>query len=846
MIELNNTTVSIQDANGILSAQSVAPFELSIANKYTLIIAYEFNQALDGNSFWFVPGLFLPSDSVFAYKPTKPTAFYSFQVKNTDAGVYLNASYSGPSTENNIGLQWQISADRQILTVKLSFYAISDIKDWLRNTGYSNNLKLLNSSIDNPIQIQNNSDSVYSNIKHIGAYLYTEFVEDENIHNYESDGVTLTITRNDGRSFRLEGLSNGLTNVNVYIRKGPFFLDIAIGSTITAISHSQVSFTGGTIIPAISNDCAYFNITDGIDIYSVGNMSYQGNVNAKYAFNTFAQVNGLFYDEGFANSPAYHIERASMTVYDLSAEINTLFTTSVSASTAPTHAQFLLIRVDDLSSASDIVNDYELREYAGTTPTLNGSVYESSFSIPYTSVEIGARYRVITLFFDTTGNQSSSHISSEITVKSIPETLAIPDIVGKITNYIAENITDFAQEASVYERLELTIVLDKASYNASNVQGGGFDQNINSITVSFDNETVTAQKVAGNWVTISPLNVNDLASSVEASLSIRVKRAWEGNTIEFIWTIGFATEPSTLKYKQKVAVRAMENNTTPDTLTSIVLKDPDTGAQINDFYLYSKAYVKVEVQAVSNYADVAAILDSGGIFEENLASKALQSLDSANIEGLTQLSPTGSFLAKFSQLASNGAVAMLAFRGYELVLTTDASDIELFFGGSAGLEVTMSVSGLPDVTATTYTWWNYSFGNSEMRTLRFSINDVSLLTDLRISRQNGLGNAFIGEIDLSKLTSLTSLEAQNNQFNSVVFATFVQQPAILVELFNNALDVNEALQNLAEANEGASNANRILSLYGNTTPDQETIPLVQALQGLGFNIELAYFYINIS
>ncbi len=845
MITLNNTTVSLEDPRGLLPTQTVEPFSLSIGDRKRLVIEYEFDRVLDGCNFWFVPGLFIGSTSaVYASTPSKPTAYFYVQITASTAdSTEIPAVYAGLETQLNKECVFELSADRMTLSIKLTFDATADTKDWLRNIPLDNGARWLRNAFDNASELSNTGSSVYGGGKYVGTYLYVEYPEPETaLFEYESDGTTAYIRRNDGGSFLADGIT-GVGTYTAFVRAGSY-ITVATGSSAT-VGHDEISFTGGTILASTGGPlpCFYYNVTVGTNIYQSSNYRPVPTATLKAAYHTYRQADGLFYNASFGSNPALALERSASFVEDLSTELGTTATFSIVASSVPTNCIFWLIRVNDIGNDADFIADYEAVEIAGSVPALVSGRYESSAVIANTSVVKAGVYRILAIFYD--GSTASSHISGELLVRQIPETLAVPDIASTITNYSLELETDAVEEAAVYERIQLEIAIDKASYDANNVQGGDFDSNINYIKLSYDG--VSSQVNSSNGF-VGSIGILDSATDLVAFATVRMKDSWEGLTIVFTWEIGFTTEPTQIRFRQQVAVGLFENNKpSPDTFDTIVLKDPDDDTAIANFYAYGKQYVKVEAETLtpSSYSQVAGFLDDGVFAEEDAGAGLLPALDSPYIEGLLPvIAGVGVFLVPFTQLTSGGQVAFLAFVEYQLELTTTGSDIQLWFGGALGMEVFMSF-GATEVAVTENAWWYYDFGVAATRTLKFRIIGPALLDTLKISRSDQSGNSIEGVLDLSKLIGLQTLEAQNNDISSVVFGTFVQQSGILAELHNNAIDSNEALQQLIDDNEGAVASNRIVSLYGNTPADEDSVALVQELEAIGFDIELAYFHIEV-
>lgn len=169
---------------------------------------------------------------------------------------------------------------------------------------------------------------------------------------------------------------------------------------------------------------------------------------------------------------------------------------------------------------------------------------------------------------------------------------------------------------------------------------------------------------------------------------------------------------------------------------------------------------------------------------------------------------------------------------------TTAQTIEFFIGGS-GLTVTMVLPDNTQVVIPPNTWFLYDFGSTATRRVGFLSNDPLLWESVLISRQDQSGNSIIGNLDFTDLQNVTTVEAQNNQVDSLVLGDFIQNAGLQAEFHSNALDSSTIIQQLIADNNGVNQAGRIFTLFDNSNVTLDDVPGIQLIEALGLNVIIA-------
>jgi len=169
---------------------------------------------------------------------------------------------------------------------------------------------------------------------------------------------------------------------------------------------------------------------------------------------------------------------------------------------------------------------------------------------------------------------------------------------------------------------------------------------------------------------------------------------------------------------------------------------------------------------------------------------------------------------------------------------TTAQTIEFFIGGT-DLTVTMVLPDNTQVVVTPNTWFLYDFGSVATRRVGFLSNDPLLWESVLISRQDQSGNSIIGNLDFTDLHNVTTVEAQNNQVDSLVLGDFIQNAGLQAEFHSNNLDSSAVIQQLIADNNGVNQAGRIFTLFDNSNITLDDVPSIQLIEVLGLNVIIA-------
>ncbi len=585
----------------------------SIGEKKKLTLTYTIHPFMGKDVLTFNPYLF---NSVEKNTPQWiPDTIWRLDFdRSTPLNTFIDGNYIGLENLKNDYLRYKISTDRKTLTIEYNFFVTADLDVKLSQFPLLNVNRYLKRNFADTELLKKPSENFDYVITHIGAHLTLAGI----LSDFEIliGASSVQVKRNDGGSWVDDGYV--ISNSGEWIVYDGSEL-ITKDADLSAVTATILTFSNATIL---TEQISSYSKAPKIVIYGDSYRIIQSNIGFDYATQLENIPTELYFyrnKEGFV--PDFTLIRNSEEVTDFSATQETLVRCRMLiegelTSVQPSEMRLTLIRVNNTTDQKPFFEDYDGVSFDGSTVQFDGNKQKSDVTIPASKFDEDGIYRVLAVWYDNNNNEEVySFISDEYTVSSIPDTLAIPELTGKITNHTNVFTDKHVEHACPYDRYKLTLDIDKSSYEALlTTQGGDYDSNILSVVMNYDGKRIQANWVNGEWISNneSVLEVTDSGTKTTADFFIRMLPGYKGLEKTHKWEVNFKTEPSTITFKQLIRVDDFDTTV----LTLLELKDP-SGGYIIDYSKFQNKYIEAYSEAdfgqlATDGLELIAVIDNEG------------------------------------------------------------------------------------------------------------------------------------------------------------------------------------------------------------------------------------------
>lgn len=535
---------SLQDANGYaIAAQASEPLSITLGDAKVLLLELDRFSGLGffgslplvSETLYFNPALLIADGVPFSPVGGVPAFGYKFSMPQTGGDVPLfaetNMEFFGASQPQK-NIQATIERDSfSSVKIRLYFNVLSDLDGFIDGAAIDNALRLFQDEVST---------------KNIGAYLLSDAVESDGIGVY-STGDKLIIT--DGRSWNPGTTSITITGSSPI--NGTYTVDSV---STTSITNDTANINVGTPIPFTGT---FSGLTATPDIGVP--LAFKSTVTAsKTPVTLYLQANLLTEGDtgNTMTSPTLSLKRGVFSVSDLSSVESTTGTFGISSAGVVSKARLWVQNLNAVQNEVPFKSDaaYVVDLSGGITSPAAGQ-YETVYIFP--ALASGGLYRVLIVWYDEGGDIINSFGYQLETTDEQTET-AYPDIQSKIEDYIHE-FGDYVK-APVYDRLRLSVFLDKSTYNLRSLTGN-FDDNFKRFELRVLQDGSQVQIFNSETLPAS-FTVSDSPTNYNAAYSLRIEKAWDGSQITFQWYFHFdnGIQADRIGFVQKLDVHSEAKN----------------------------------------------------------------------------------------------------------------------------------------------------------------------------------------------------------------------------------------------------------------------------------------------
>ena len=518
------TSYSLKDDNGYAIAdQPAAPFDLTLGDAKMLELHFNRLPGL-GNfgalptfseTLYFNPALYVPEGTPYAPAGAVPSFGYRFAlpISGGDAPTFAEAEmdfFGAALTQKNQRATIERTTATNLI-IRLYFDVLSNISAFVTGAFLDNAGRLIQ-----PEQ---------AGVLFLASYIYSDAIEEVGSVIYaQPDKLILT----DGRSWPL--LTNIITITGGSPIDGVYTVDTV---TMTEYANDTANINGGTPVPATGFFSGLVATPDaGLPI----GFKIQPAASA-FFINTPFEVNILTSNDtaNTATAPTLLVERSATTQTKLSSVESSDLTFAVNYAGLLSKAR---LWVQDRAAVQNETTPAQDAAYVAdlsgaiTTPAPN--VFETTYTMP--PANENGDYVLLIVWYDEAGDVVNS-FANFLDVTPDQAQTAYPNIQSKIEDYLKE-FGDYVK-APIYDRLRLSVFLDKSTYNLRSITGD-FAANFRrwELVVLQNNVQVQifkSETLGGNTAFL----VSDSPTNLDIAYSLRIEQAWGGSQIKFQWYFYF-------------------------------------------------------------------------------------------------------------------------------------------------------------------------------------------------------------------------------------------------------------------------------------------------------------------
>lgn len=260
--------------------------------------------------------------------------------------------------------------------------------------------------------------------------------------------------------------------------------------------------------------------------------------------------------------------------------------------------QFMLYREDSPVNGFGFLSDLEAMIYSSGVPLIgppdvlsfvawtlvSGTVYELTYEIDAAHFELNGQYRFISVAIEGPDSNgiTNSFITPTLIVADADPKATTGTMTGTLEDY--NDIFGNCLEATLMERIQSCVSVDKATYNAeiiTNATEGTFNSN-------FDNVRVTVVSLFGDIGTVIDVNTNtgspdlvvvDNNDTYSTCLTFRLQPEWANTAFVITHTYTYNLSKDGVPYSdvitfiQTINADKLEENDGAPVITGIVFKD---------------------------------------------------------------------------------------------------------------------------------------------------------------------------------------------------------------------------------------------------------------------------------